>query len=152
MVRSQSLNSQRSEYNKAHPEIMRDLKVLNVRPDDERTKLSRDLDDDNKNLSFSKELKTRELSTRFKMPHMEKYNSICDPTYHNNVYKTRLQGYILPIKCKNFHTILVSGLKRWFNKLKPGNIRSLPQLKQEFINAFIGNRTMIADMTQLYDI
>ncbi|KAL2497946.1 Uncharacterized protein Adt_23496 [Abeliophyllum distichum] len=56
------------------------------------------------------------------------------------------------VKCQNFHTTLISDAKRWYNKLKLGSIWSWPQLKREFVNAFIGNRTMIADIAQLNDI
>ncbi|KAL2486514.1 Retrotrans gag domain-containing protein [Abeliophyllum distichum] len=46
----------------------------------------------------------------------------------------------------------VSDTKRWYNMLKPRNIRSWLQLKQKFINNFINNRTTIADEAQLYNI
>ncbi|KAL2517892.1 Uncharacterized protein Adt_14139 [Abeliophyllum distichum] len=94
----------------------------------------------------------RKLPIGFKMPHIEKYNGQGDPTNHINMYKTRFQGYISVVKCINFHITSVSDLKRWYNKLKFGSIRSLPHLKQEFINAFIGNRTTEVDVAQLCDI
>ncbi|KAL2480117.1 Ribonuclease H [Abeliophyllum distichum] len=119
---------------------------MDTRLENERLKLECDLDEDDENLSFSKQLKARELSVEFKMPSMEKYKGIDDPTNHINVYKTRLQGYISVVKCRNFHTTLVFDVKRWYNKLKLGSIKSWLQLKQEFINAFIGNRKMIADI------
>ncbi|KAL2491654.1 hypothetical protein Adt_27282 [Abeliophyllum distichum] len=126
----QSLNSRHSEHRNARSEKKRDPKAMIVRFKDERLKRLWDLKDDDENLPFSKELKARELSTRFKMP----------PTDNINVYKTKLYGYIPTVKCRNFHTTLVSNTKRWYNKLKPISIRSWPQLKQEFINTFIGNK------------
>ncbi|KAL2505569.1 Integrase catalytic domain-containing protein [Abeliophyllum distichum] len=81
---------------------------------------------------------------------MQKYNRQGDPTDHINVYKTRLQGYIPIAKCRNYHTTHVSDAKRWY-KLKPRSIMNWPQLKQKFINVFIGNRATTTDMDQLND-
>ncbi|KAL2486525.1 Retrotrans gag domain-containing protein [Abeliophyllum distichum] len=101
---------------------------MDVKSEDERPKRSCKLDDDDENLPFFKELKARELSTKFKMPPMEKYNGRGDSTNHTNVYKMRLQGYIPADKCRNFDTTLVSDAKRYYKKLKPESIRSWPQL------------------------
>ncbi|KAL2526540.1 hypothetical protein Adt_11594 [Abeliophyllum distichum] len=59
-----------------------------------RAELECDLDDDDENLPFSKELKTKKLLLRFKMHSIEKYNMRVNPTYHINVYKTKLQANI----------------------------------------------------------
>ncbi|KAL2471675.1 Retrotrans gag domain-containing protein [Abeliophyllum distichum] len=102
---------------------------MDVKSNDERSIRSCDLDDDNEYLKFSKDLKARELFTDFKMPHMKKYSGHDNFTDHINMYKMRLQCYILAVKCKNFHTILVSDVKKWYKKLKPGSIKSWSQLK-----------------------
>ncbi|KAL2497800.1 Gag-pro-like protein [Abeliophyllum distichum] len=117
---------------------------MDVKCKDKRSVWSCDLDDDDEILRLSKELNARVLSIDFKMPPIEKYNRCGDPTDHINVYKTRLQGYIPVVR--NFHTTLVSDANRWYNKLKSRSIKSWPQLKQEFINAFIDNRRTIADV------
>ncbi|KAL2465902.1 Retrotrans gag domain-containing protein [Abeliophyllum distichum] len=83
---------------------------------------------------------------------MDKYNGRGDPSDHINIYKMKLQGQSPVVKCQNFYTTLVSDVKMWYNKLKPGSIQSWTQLKREFVNAFIGNLTMIADIVQLNDI
>ncbi|KAL2474257.1 Uncharacterized protein Adt_34993 [Abeliophyllum distichum] len=83
---------------------------------------------------------------------MEKYDRRGDLTDHINMYKTRFQGYIPVVKCRNFHTTLVSNPKRWYNKLEQESIRSWPQMKQKFINTFIGNWTMIANVIQIHEI
>ncbi|KAL2492085.1 activating signal cointegrator 1 complex subunit 2-like protein [Abeliophyllum distichum] len=103
---------------------------MDVKPDDERSIRSCDLDDNDKNLPFFKELKTGELSTDFKMHYTEKYNWWDDPIDYINVYKIRLQSYILAVKCRNFYTILDFDTKRWYNKLKPSNIMSWPLLSK----------------------
>ncbi|KAL2527229.1 Uncharacterized protein Adt_12283 [Abeliophyllum distichum] len=153
----QPMHSRCSEHSKAHPEGGRDPKFANAKFEDEIAGLECDVDDDDENListfraiiqnlSFSKDLKAKELSTRFKMPSIEEYNGKGDPTDHINVYKTKFLGNILAVKSQNFHTTLVSDAKRWYNKLKPVSIKSWLQLKQEFINVFIGNQTMIVDI------
>ncbi|KAL2512759.1 Retrotransposon gag domain [Abeliophyllum distichum] len=109
--------TRRSEHGESCLGGGRDPTFINTRFKDEKPELECDLDDDDKNLLFSMELKAREVSAWFKMPHIEKYNG-----------------------------------REEYNKLKPWSIRSWPQLKREFINAFISNRTMIADIIQLYDI
>ncbi|KAL2532505.1 Retrotrans gag domain-containing protein [Abeliophyllum distichum] len=128
-IQPQSLSSPRSEKSEARLERKSDSRAVNVKPKEEKPEWSWDLDDDDENLSFSKKPKARELPNSFKIPHMEKYNGRGDPTYHINVYKTRLQGYISAVKFKNFHTTLISDAKRWFNKMTPESIRSCPQLK-----------------------
>ncbi|KAL2498274.1 activating signal cointegrator 1 complex subunit 2-like protein [Abeliophyllum distichum] len=97
---------------------------MNVKFGDERLVQSFDLDDDDKNIPSSKELKAKEFSNGFKMPPLEKYNRRSDPTNHINMYKTRLQDYIPIVKCRNFHTTIVFDVKRWYKNLKPESIRS----------------------------
>ncbi|KAL2480121.1 Retrotrans gag domain-containing protein [Abeliophyllum distichum] len=107
----------------------RDPKFVNARFKDERSELEINLDDDDENLPFSKELKAKELLIGLKMPSMEKYNGRGDPMDHIDVYKTRLKDNILTVKCQNFYTTLVSDVKRWYNKLKLVSIKSWLQLK-----------------------
>ncbi|KAL2480053.1 activating signal cointegrator 1 complex subunit 2-like protein [Abeliophyllum distichum] len=141
-----------SEHNESRLGGGRDPKFINTRFEDEKPELQCHLDEDDENLPFFMELKARKVPRLVQNAPMEKYNPRCDPTDHINVYKTKLQGNVPTIKYKNFHTILTFDTKRWYYKLKPESIRSWPQLKREFINVFIGNRTMIAVIAQLYDI
>ncbi|KAL2470597.1 Ribonuclease H [Abeliophyllum distichum] len=128
------------------------MKQSYTRPEEEKEMLDCCEDDDDKNLLFTNYLKAMEIPANFWMPLMDKYNGRGDPSDHINIYKTKLQGQSPAMKYRNFHTTLASDVKRWYNKLKPGSIRSWPQLKREFVNAFIGNRTMIANIAQLNDI
>ncbi|KAL2526890.1 Ribonuclease H [Abeliophyllum distichum] len=123
-----------------------------VEPDEVKERPECYEDDDDENLSFTNELKAMEVPVNFRMPIMDKYNRRDDPSDDIKIYKTKLQGQSPAMKCQNFHTTLISDTKRWYNKLKPGSIQSWPQFKREFINAFIGNRTMIPDIVQLNDI
>ncbi|KAL2543173.1 Retrotrans gag domain-containing protein [Abeliophyllum distichum] len=127
-------------------------KPVHSRPEDEKERLECYEDDDDENLLFTNYMKAMEVPTNFKMPLMDKYNERGDPTDHINIYKTKLQGHFPVVKCRNFHTTLTSDTNRWYNKLKPKSIRSWPQLKREFVNAFIGNRTMVAYIVQLHNI
>ncbi|KAL2492105.1 Uncharacterized protein Adt_27733 [Abeliophyllum distichum] len=141
-----------SEHSEARIEIMKDPKFVPARFEDDKEKLECHEDDDEENLPFFDLLKAMELSINFRMPPMEKYNKREDPTDNINVYKTKLHGNSSVVKCRNFHTILTSDAKRWYNKLKPRSIKSWPQLKWKFINAFIRNWTMIVDIVQLHYI
>ncbi|KAL2525694.1 Retrotrans gag domain-containing protein [Abeliophyllum distichum] len=145
-------HSRRSEHSEAHTEKGKGPKQSYMRLEKEKERLECYEDDDDENLSFTDDLKDMEIPTNFRMPLMDKYNRKGDLSYHINIYKTKLQGQSPAVKCQNFYTTLASNAKMWYNKLKPGSIRSWPQLKREFVSAFIGNRTMIADITQLNDI
>ncbi|KAL2497740.1 Uncharacterized protein Adt_23290 [Abeliophyllum distichum] len=146
------MHNRRSEHSEACPKVRKVPQSVNSWLKNQRPELDCDLDADVGNLPFSKVLKAGELSVGFKMPSMEKYNRKGDPTNHINVYMTRFQGNIPTVKCQNFHTALVSNEKRWYNKMKLGNIKRWPQLKHKFINDFIHNRTMIVDISHFHNI
>ncbi|KAL2503857.1 Ribonuclease H [Abeliophyllum distichum] len=146
------VHNRRSEHSEAHTEKEKGPKQSYVRPEEEKERLECNEDDDDENFPFTNDLKVMEIPVNFRMPLMDKYKRRGDPSDYINIYKTKLQGQSPAVKCQNFHTTLVSDAKRWYNKLKPGRIRSWHQLKREFFNAFIGNRTMIADIAQLNDI
>ncbi|KAL2505624.1 Retrotrans gag domain-containing protein [Abeliophyllum distichum] len=141
-------HNRRSEHNEAITEKEKGPKKSYVRPEEEKERLECYENDDDENLSFTNDLKAMEIPVNFWMPLLDKYNGRGDPSYHINIYK----GQSPAVKCQNFHTMLVSVAKRWYNKLKSESIRSWPQLKREFVNAFIGNQKMIADIAQLNDI
>ncbi|KAL2486592.1 Uncharacterized protein Adt_31348 [Abeliophyllum distichum] len=149
---SQPAHSRRSENSEVRTEKVKRPKHGHVELEEMKERLECYEDDDDENLPFTNELKAMEVPMNFRMPIMDKYNGRGDPSDHINLYKTKLQGQCPAVKCQNLHTTLISDAKWWYNKLKPRSIRSWSQLKREFINAFIGNRTMIADIAQLNDI
>ncbi|KAL2466255.1 Retrotrans gag domain-containing protein [Abeliophyllum distichum] len=100
------------------------LKHSLVRPEEEKERLECYEDDDDDNLLFTNDLKAMEIPVNFQMPIMDKYNERDDSSDHINIYKTKLQGQSSAVKCQNFHTMLISDAKRWYNKLNPGSIRS----------------------------
>ncbi|KAL2453586.1 Retrotrans gag domain-containing protein [Abeliophyllum distichum] len=146
------VHSRYSKHSEARTKRRKYPKPVHARPEEEKERLECYEDDDDENLLFTNYMKAMEVPTNFRMPLMDKYNERGDPTDHINIYKTKLQGHFPVVKCRNFHTMLTSDTNRWYNKLKPESIRSWPQLKREFVNAFIGNRTMVADIVQLHDI
>ncbi|KAL2527067.1 Ribonuclease H [Abeliophyllum distichum] len=146
------VHTRHSEHSEARTERRKDPKPVHVRPKDEKEWLEYYEDDDDENLLFTNYMKAIEVPANFRMPLMDKYNRRDDPMDHINIYKTKLQGHSPAVNGQNFHTTLTSDAKRWYNKLKPGSIKSWPQLKREFVNAFIGNQTMVADIVQLHDI
>ncbi|KAL2518348.1 Integrase catalytic domain-containing protein [Abeliophyllum distichum] len=133
------VHSRNSQCSEACTERRKDPRPAHTRPEDEKKMLECYEDDDDENLQFTNYMKAMEVPTNFRIPLMDKYNRRGDPMDHINIYKTKLQGQSPTVKCQNFHTTLTSDAKRWYNKLKPGSIKSWPQLKREFINAFIGN-------------
>ncbi|KAL2505636.1 Ribonuclease H [Abeliophyllum distichum] len=149
---SQPAHSRHSENSEARTEKAKGPKHGPVEPKEVQEMPECYEDDDDENLPFTNDLKAMEVLVNFRMPIMDKYNGRGDPSDHINIYKTKLQGQSLVVKCQNFHTTLISDVKRWYNKLKPGNIRRWPQLKKKFINAFIGNQMMIVDIAQLNNI
>ncbi|KAL2543155.1 hypothetical protein Adt_04133 [Abeliophyllum distichum] len=90
----QIMHNWRSENSEAHSKGRGDPRFVNAWFKDVIPKLECDLDNDDENLPFSKELKAKKLSVEFKMPSMEKYNGRGDPMDHINVFKTRFQGNI----------------------------------------------------------
>ncbi|KAL2491657.1 Integrase catalytic domain-containing protein [Abeliophyllum distichum] len=144
--------SRRSEHSEARMKRGKGPKQSYLRPKEEKERLECYEGDDNENFLLTNDLKAMEILANFQMRLMDKYNERGDPSDHINIYKMKLQGQSPAVKCQNFHTTLVSDAKRWYNKLKPGNIGNWPQLKRKFVNAFIGNRTMIANITQLNNI
>ncbi|KAL2518148.1 putative gag protein [Abeliophyllum distichum] len=145
-------HNRHNERSDARMEKRKDPKPVHVRPEDEKERLECYEDDDDENLPFTNYMKAIKVPANFRMPLMDKYNWRDDPMDHINIYMTKLQDHFPAVKCQNFHTMLTSDAKRWYNKLKPGSIRSWPQLKREFVNTFIGNRTIVVDIAQLHDI
>ncbi|KAL2532536.1 hypothetical protein Adt_05888 [Abeliophyllum distichum] len=105
-------HSRHSKYREACTEGRKDPKPIPARLEDEKEDLECHENDDNKYLPFSNLLKAMEVSIKFRMPSMEKYNRGGDDSNHINVYKTKLQDSFLTLKCKNFHTTLTSDAKR----------------------------------------
>ncbi|KAL2475480.1 Retrotrans gag domain-containing protein [Abeliophyllum distichum] len=143
------VHNRHSENNEARTEKRNGPIQSYVRPEEEKERLEcYEDDDDDENLSFTNYLKAMEIPANFQMPLMDKYNGRGDPSDHINIYRTKLQGQSPTVKCQNFHSTLASDMKRSYNNLKPVSIWSWPQLKRKFVNAFIGNQTMIADIAQ----
>ncbi|KAL2542593.1 activating signal cointegrator 1 complex subunit 2-like protein [Abeliophyllum distichum] len=117
-----------SRHSEACSKREKDLKLILLRLEDEKERLECHEDDDYENLPFSYIRKAIELSINFRMLPIEKYNRRGDPTDHINVHKM-LQDNSPTVKCKNLHTTLTSDVKRWYNKLKLGSIKSWSQLK-----------------------
>ncbi|KAL2526629.1 reverse transcriptase [Abeliophyllum distichum] len=87
-------------------------------------------DVDDENFPFTNYMKAMKVSANFRMPLMDKYNGRGYPTYHINIYKTKLQGQSPAVMCRNFHTTLTSDAKRWYNELKLRNIKMKSYFKR----------------------
>ncbi|KAL2479829.1 hypothetical protein Adt_32795 [Abeliophyllum distichum] len=105
-------HSRHSEHSEAYTEKDKGPKQSYVRHEEEKERLECYEDDDDENLTFTNDLKAKEILVNFWMPLIDKYNEIGDPSDHINIYKTKLQGQSFVVKCQNFHTTLVSDAKR----------------------------------------
>ncbi|KAL2518477.1 Retrotrans gag domain-containing protein [Abeliophyllum distichum] len=123
---SLSMHNRYSERSEACTERRKDLKPIHARPEDEKEMLECYEDDDDENFPFTNYMKAIEVLANFRLPLMDKYNRRGDPTDHINIYKTKLYGQSSTVKCQNFCTTLTSDVKRWYNKLKLGSIKSWP--------------------------
>ncbi|KAL2518393.1 Retrotrans gag domain-containing protein [Abeliophyllum distichum] len=120
----QPAHNRYSENSEARTKKGKGPKHSLVEPEDEKERLECYEDDDDENLPFTNDLKAIKIPVNFQMPIMDKYNRRGDPSDHINIYKMKLQGQSPAVKCKNFHTTIISDAKRWYNKLKPGSIWS----------------------------
>lgn len=115
---------------------------------------SYELDDDDDNLPFSRELRCFLMPQNFVPPKIPKYEGKGDPEKHLNKYKTQmsLRGASPALKCRAFHLILSGSAEVWYNRLAPSSIRSWPDLKSAFLNQYLSKRDGEASIQRLQDM
>ncbi|KAL2475008.1 Uncharacterized protein Adt_35744 [Abeliophyllum distichum] len=111
-------------------------------------------DDEDKDISFSHEIRNTSISRGFVRPKQEENTKQGNLMYHLADYKTEmeLKNASPLLKCMDFHMTLTGVAKRWYLKLKPGSIQSWPQLKIAFMSVFVGHTLGEAPRTKLNDI
>lgn len=79
------------------------------------------------------------LPSKFKMPPVEAFSGVTDPSYHLKTYKNlmTLQGVLDAIMCRAFPVTLKGIARMWFNKLKPGSVGSFKELSKSFVSYVI---------------
>ncbi|XP_022891839.1 activating signal cointegrator 1 complex subunit 2 homolog [Olea europaea var. sylvestris] len=96
--------------------------------DSDEQQRSCDLDNDDENLSFSRELKNAQVSNHYVMPKIPKYDGRSDQEKYLSAYKTHmsLQGANPTVKCRAFHLTLSGAVEIWYSRLPPGSIKNWP--------------------------
>ncbi|XP_050214973.1 uncharacterized protein LOC126666056 [Mercurialis annua] len=76
-----------------------------------------------------------------KLPVLPTFNGEGDPRDHTSRF-TATMGLLSvsdAILCRVFSTTLTGTAQRWYNKLKPGSIKSFSSLSTEFLNRYLTN-------------
>ncbi|XP_071925708.1 uncharacterized protein [Coffea arabica] len=103
---------------------------------------------------FTREIEDYPLPRRFKIPSIEMYDASTDPEDHLSVFLThmRLQTAVDEVRCKTFPMFLKGKARLWFQGLKPGSIRSFPELARQFAAQFVSSKVYARNATHLMSI
>ncbi|XP_071907805.1 uncharacterized protein [Coffea arabica] len=103
---------------------------------------------------FTREIEDYPLPRRFKIPNIEMYDASTDPEDHLSVFLThmRLQTAADEVRCKTFSMFLKGKARLWFQGLKPGSIRSFPELARQFAAQFVSSKVYARNATHLMSI
>ncbi|XP_071924818.1 uncharacterized protein [Coffea arabica] len=103
---------------------------------------------------FTREIEDYPLPRRFKIPSIEMYDASTDPEDHLSVFLThmRLQTTADEVRCKTFPMFLKGKARLWFQGLKPGSIRSFPELARQFAAQFVSSKVYARNATHLMSI
>nr|XP_027093641.1 uncharacterized protein LOC113714043 [Coffea arabica] len=82
------------------------------------------------------------------------YDASTDPEDHLSVFLThmRLQTTADEVRCKTFPMFLKGKARLWFQGLKPGSIRSFPELARQFAAQFVSSKVYARNATHLMSI
>ncbi|XP_027075706.1 uncharacterized protein [Coffea arabica] len=82
------------------------------------------------------------------------YDASTDPEDHLSVFLThmRLQTAADEVRCKTFPMFLKGKARLWFQGLKPGSIRSFPELARQFAAQFVSSNVYARNATHLMSI
>nr|XP_027122043.1 uncharacterized protein LOC113738985 [Coffea arabica] len=82
------------------------------------------------------------------------YDASTDPEDHLSVFLThmRLQTAADEVRCKTFPMFLKGKARLWFQGLKPGSIRSFPELARQFAAQFASSKVYARNATHLMSI
>ncbi|XP_050217777.1 uncharacterized protein LOC126668631 [Mercurialis annua] len=81
------------------------------------------------------------IPDNMKLPNLPTFNGEEDPRDHTSRF-TATMGLLSvtnAILCRVFPTTLTGTTQRWYNKLKPGSIKSFAALSTEFLNRYLTN-------------
>ena len=103
---------------------------------------------------FTEQVLAEPFPEDFKMPVMKQYEGLTDPINHFESYRTwmNVRRASPNIKCQAFGLTLTGAALEWFHSLQPRSIASFGQLRTEFVNRFIGQKTRKNDKTYLWSL
>jgi len=80
-----------------------------------------------------------QLPEKFKIPTIQTYTGVEDPTEHLDNYKTHmdLQGTPQELACRAFPLTLSGSARDWFRRLPPNSIASFEDLERKFVTQFL---------------
>ena len=90
---------------------------------------------------LSPEIMEETIPHSMKLPILPIFNGEGDPRDHTSRF-TATMGLLSvsdAILCRVFPTTLTGTAQRWYNKLKPGSIKSFASLSTEFLNRYLTN-------------
>ncbi|XP_050207590.1 uncharacterized protein LOC126657013 [Mercurialis annua] len=90
---------------------------------------------------LSADIMEETIPYNMKLPNLPTFNGEGDPMDHTSRF-TATMGLLSvtdAILCRVFPTTLTGTSQRWYNKLKPGSIRSFAALSTEFLNKYLTN-------------
>ncbi|XP_073122494.1 uncharacterized protein [Henckelia pumila] len=82
------------------------------------------------------------LPKQFKLPHVGEYDGKGDPEEHLARFENAalLHKYSDQIKCRAFLTTLIGPAQRWFNTLRPGEIKEFKDFSKSFLHHFASSK------------
>jgi len=88
---------------------------------------------------FTERIMAIQLSEKFKIPTIQTYTGVDDPTKHLDNYKTHmdLQGTPQELSCRALPLTLSGFARDWFRKLPPYSITSFEDLGWKFVTQFL---------------
>jgi hypothetical protein len=93
----------------------------------------------NRSSPFTERVMAIQLLEKFKIPAIQTYTGIEDPTEHLDNYKMHmdLQGTPQEMACRAFPLTLFGSAQDWFRKLPPSSITCFDDLRRKFVTQFL---------------
>jgi hypothetical protein len=93
----------------------------------------------NRSSPFTERVMAIQLPEKFKIPAIQAYTGIEDPTEHLDNYKMHmdLNGTPQEMACRAFPLTLSGSARDWFRKLPPNSITCFDDLGQKFVTQFL---------------
>ncbi|XP_073298454.1 uncharacterized protein [Primulina huaijiensis] len=107
-----------------------------------KNKRSENLPPSTRAIPFSMELMTEELSKNFEFPNIEEYDGKGDLEDHLSRFENAalLHQYTDSIKFRVFLTTLTGSVQRWFNLLRPSDIKAFSDFSRAFLHQFTSSK------------